>query len=372
MADKDGGDMNANGPSDADMSSYFCTYQYLYHQKQMIEDTIRTGAYNRAILTNAALFKDKVVMDVGAGTGILSIFAAQAGAKKVYAVEATNMAKHARKLIEANGFGDVIEVHETMVENLRIDEQVDVIVSEWMGYFLLRESMLESVLHARDKFLKPGGSLFPSHCSIMLAPVRYNEHGRQASDHDGALDDWDGFIESTRSLFNVDLDCLTKDFKEETKEYFLETAVWCDLRSGNKVGPSVALHTFDLHTVTAPELVELNSTFSMTVNAEGCEHIDGFVGWFDADFKGSEENPAPMPVTLSTAPGPQQLSTHWGQLSFLTHPYIYIGEGERIEGTSKITKRGDNKRLLALEVDFATIGADGERRDPRKIKFHVD
>ena len=49
-------------------------------------------------------------MDVGCGSGILSLFAAQAGAHKVYAVEASNMAKNAKKLIEANGFSSVIEV----------------------------------------------------------------------------------------------------------------------------------------------------------------------------------------------------------------------------------------------------------------------
>ena len=50
--------------------------------------------------------------------------------------------------------------------------QVDIIISEWMGYFLLRESMLDSVLYARDKWLKPGGALYPSHCKMYLAPIR--------------------------------------------------------------------------------------------------------------------------------------------------------------------------------------------------------
>lgn len=49
---------------------------------------------------------------------------------------------------------------------------MDIIISEWMGYFLLRESMLDSVLHARDKFLRPGGALYPSHARLYLGPIR--------------------------------------------------------------------------------------------------------------------------------------------------------------------------------------------------------
>jgi len=71
-------------------------------QKDMLEDHKRTGAYYNAVIENKRLFKDKVVLDVGTGSGILAIFSAMAGAKKVYAVEATDMAKNARKLVDHN------------------------------------------------------------------------------------------------------------------------------------------------------------------------------------------------------------------------------------------------------------------------------
>ncbi len=64
--------------------------------------TQRTGAYYQAVMSNKRQFRDKVVLDVGTGSGILAIFAAKAGAKKVYAVEATSIATSARKLIEHN------------------------------------------------------------------------------------------------------------------------------------------------------------------------------------------------------------------------------------------------------------------------------
>jgi 2-polyprenyl-3-methyl-5-hydroxy-6-metoxy-1,4-benzoquinol methylase len=71
----------------SDFANYFCTYGFIYHQKQMLEDDLRMQCYRDAIFENPNNFKDKVVLDVGTGSGILSIWAAQAGARKVYAVE---------------------------------------------------------------------------------------------------------------------------------------------------------------------------------------------------------------------------------------------------------------------------------------------
>ena len=71
-------------------------------QKDMLEDHKRTGAYYQAVMQNRRQFEGKVVLDVGTGSGILAIFAAKAGARKVYAVEATPMAKFAQSLVEHN------------------------------------------------------------------------------------------------------------------------------------------------------------------------------------------------------------------------------------------------------------------------------
>jgi len=76
----------------------------------MMQDYIRTSTYQKAVLANLADFHGKVVLDVGAGSGILSFFALQAGAKKVYAVEASNMAIHAQQLAEANNLSHRLKV----------------------------------------------------------------------------------------------------------------------------------------------------------------------------------------------------------------------------------------------------------------------
>ena len=74
----------------------------------MINDKVRTASYAKFILSNPEVFKDAVVMDVGCGTGILSLFAAKAGAKRVFAVDASDIAEKAEKIVKANELTDVI------------------------------------------------------------------------------------------------------------------------------------------------------------------------------------------------------------------------------------------------------------------------
>lgn len=122
----------------------------------MLKDTIRTLTYQRAIEGNPEDFKDKVVLDIGCGTGILSIFAARAGAKHVYAVDAAEVALFAKEIVKQNGFEDKITVIKGKMEEIEFpfgEGEIDIIISEWMGYFMLYESMLDCVLDARDKYL---------------------------------------------------------------------------------------------------------------------------------------------------------------------------------------------------------------------------
>ena len=77
----------------------------------MLEDRKRTGSYYEAVMKNAHLFDGRVVLDVGTGSGILALFAAKAGASKVYAIEATDVAVHARTLMQANKADDLIDLH---------------------------------------------------------------------------------------------------------------------------------------------------------------------------------------------------------------------------------------------------------------------
>lgn len=106
--------------------------------------------------------------------GILSIFCAQAGAKKVYAVEASDMVKLTEGVSRENKLNDKITVIHSKVEDIDPNniEKVDVIISEWMGFYLVHEGMLDSVLFARDRFLKENGILFPSVAKLYASPCQ--------------------------------------------------------------------------------------------------------------------------------------------------------------------------------------------------------
>ena len=159
-------------------SYYFDSYSKLSIHETMLRDTARTGAYERAIAEHAHLFAGKTVLDVGCGTGVLAMFAARAGAKRVVGIDNSAMISHAEKAVAANGYADVITLVRGKLEDtikagtLGLAEgEVDVIVSEWMGYGLLYESMLPSVLCARDALLAADGTMYPDVAELFVEAV---------------------------------------------------------------------------------------------------------------------------------------------------------------------------------------------------------
>ncbi|KRY12837.1 Protein arginine N-methyltransferase 6 [Trichinella patagoniensis] len=154
-----------------DDESYFESYSDPQCHLHMILDTRRTKAYQEALQRNSSFISGKVVLDVGAGTGILSVFACQAGAKLVHAVEASDIVKHMRRIISDNNMVDKVQVHNVPVEKLQLQGSVDCIVSEWMGYGLMTEWMLPSVIAARNRWLHKDGLMFPERVHMFIIPV---------------------------------------------------------------------------------------------------------------------------------------------------------------------------------------------------------
>nr|XP_025719237.1 protein arginine N-methyltransferase 2 isoform X1 [Callorhinus ursinus]XP_025719238.1 protein arginine N-methyltransferase 2 isoform X1 [Callorhinus ursinus] len=150
---------------------YFGSYGTLKLHLEMLADQPRTTKYHNVILQNKESLKDKVILDVGCGTGIISLFCAHyAQPKAVYAVEASEMAQHTGQLVMQNGFADIITVFQQKVEDVVLPEKVDVLVSEWMGTCLLFEFMIESILYARDVWLKEDGVIWPTTAALHLVP----------------------------------------------------------------------------------------------------------------------------------------------------------------------------------------------------------
>ncbi|KAK9071328.1 hypothetical protein SSX86_009896 [Deinandra increscens subsp. villosa] len=353
-----------------DFANYFCTYAFLYHQKEMLSDRVRMDAYLNSVFKNKHHFIGKTVLDVGTGSGILAIWSAQAGAKKVYAVEATKMAEHARELVKANKLQDVIEVIEGSIEDITLPEKVDVIISEWMGYFLLRESMFDSVICARDRFLKPTGVMYPSHARMWLAPIRSEVTDQKMSEYEECMDDWQGFVTETKSYYGVDMSVLTKPFSEEQKKYYLQNSLWNNLDPNQVVGTATIIKEIDCLTVTVDDIIEVKANVSSTITKVDTR-LCGFGGWFDVHFNGRKENPAACAVELTTAPSIYG-GTHWGQQVFLLHPPVRVNNGDEILVNFSMSRSEENHRLMNVDLGYEVKLSSGKMLPHVRNKFYIE
>lgn len=137
--------------------------------RKLLKDQVRMEAYRAAIFET--IQPGNTVVDAGCGTGILAMFACQAGARRVYAIEREPIIAVARELAEVNGFSDRITFLNQEIMDVRLDERVDVAVSELISKAVLGQGMAELVGWCRDHFLKPDGRIVPERVDLWVAPV---------------------------------------------------------------------------------------------------------------------------------------------------------------------------------------------------------
>ncbi|XP_056091807.1 histone-arginine methyltransferase CARM1 isoform X2 [Rhinichthys klamathensis goyatoka] len=280
-----------------------------FQQQNMLQDYLRTATYQKAILLNEVDFKDKVVLDVGCGTGILSFFAVQAGAKRVYAVEASSVAKYAEILVKSNSLSDKITVLSGKIEEVSCPEKVDVIISEPIGYMLLNERMLESFLHAKY-WLKPKGMMFPTQSDIHLAPFTDEQ---LYMEHHARTNFW-----NQRGFYGVNLSGLHSSALDE---FFRQPIV--DTFDVQILMARSVKYTINFLEAKEEDLHRLEIPFVFKLLQSGLIH--GLAFWFDVAFVGSR-----MTVWLSTAPN--EPLTHWYQVRCLLQTPLFAKMGQTLSG----------------------------------------
>jgi SAM-dependent methyltransferase len=265
----------------------------------MLRDAIRNEAYRQALVQ--VVKPGHVVLDMGAGTGILSIFAAQAGARKVYAVERTDITAVAKRIVATNGLEDRIDVVKADLEDVDLPEKVDVIISEWMGGLGVDENMLAPLVMARDRWLKPGGIIVPGRVTAMLAPA-------YVQDLEEGLDHW-------RSRpHGVDLSVIAGITANET------FATQADLTADDLLARPQMMWTHDAYTCS---LEEADRSFKTKLNFEATRagKLSGFVTWFTAEMADG--------ITLTNAVDAP--ATHWGRLLFPLAETVEVPKGTEIQ-----------------------------------------
>jgi len=279
------------------------------------------------------------VMDIGTGSGILAFLAAQCGAKKVYAVDASpSCARLASRLSRANGFVGVVEVVPKHLEDITEHDiprgSADVIVSELFSHFLVGELGLQAVTVAKERFLSPGGLVLPEAAVLKLSPFEDKALGAELRErHKFWLH---------RDFYGLDL---TAAWPLAEEQLMRETVV-------DVVDPdSLLVHPRDCPAVpldlAGPSDPEHWSRISFEIELPSRRKdavIDGLCGWWDCIFSGGTE-PAPV---LST--GPDAPLTVWAQTRFmLGRP----GRGCRRKAKAEVRVEGEQGQGVVSPVALA-------------------
>ncbi|CAI5758737.1 unnamed protein product [Candida verbasci] len=302
---------------------YFSSYDHFGIHEEMLKDTSRTLSYRNAMYRNKELFKDKIVLDVGCGTGILSMFAVKAGAKHVYSVDMSSIINKAKEIIELNGFSDKITLLQGKIEDIELPvDKVDIIISEWMGYFLLYESMLDTVLYARDKYLVPNGLIFPDKCQMYIAGIEDGQY------KDEKIYYWEDVYGFDYSPF----------IKVAMEEPLVDT-----VNNQSLITNGCKFFEFDINTVKKEEL-SFDKPFELTaIDSDLCH---AYVVYWDAIFPGNEK------VVLPT--GPMNQYTHWKQTVFYMNQVLDLKKGDIIKGRISGKPSEINPREIDIEIKWET------------------
>ncbi|XP_049413928.1 probable protein arginine N-methyltransferase 1 isoform X1 [Solanum stenotomum] len=305
---------------------YFDSYSHFGIHEEMLKDVVRTKTYQNVIYKNSFLIKDKVVLDVGAGTGILSLFCAKVGAKHVYAIECSSMADMAQEIVKLNGFSDVITVIKGKVEEIDLPvPKVDIIISEWMGYFLLYENMLDTVLYARDKWLVKDGLVLPDKASLYLTAIEDADYK-------------DEKIEFWNSVYGFDMSCLRK-------QTIMEPLV-DNVDQKQIVTKCQLLKTMDISKMASGDA---SFTVPFKLVAERDDYIHALVAYFDVSFTKCHK-------LTGFSTGPRSRGTHWKQTVLYLEDVLTVCQGEAVVGSMTVASNKKNPRDLDIMLKYSVNG----------------
>jgi SAM-dependent methyltransferase len=271
--------MSNDNEQDQRAIDYRMSYRDVAMHKVMLQDIVRTDAYEKAI--TEVVEPAHRVLDFGCGTGVLSMFAARAGAKQVIAVDRSPFIQTAQKIAQQNGF-DTIDIYHDDDQSLALAEKCDVIVSEWMGHCLFYEAMLEPLLAVRDRYLAKGGVMIPAEVSLHAGLICDEE----------LLDDL-SFLQ--QQPYDIDFDAIAHVPFQQSDLVALDAE--------SLMANTAHLGSLDMHTVGKAVTPRV---FSGTVSADEKTEVFAICGWFSSQLSAG--------VTLGT--GPNDMATHWDQILF--------------------------------------------------------
>ncbi|MEH6634452.1 MAG: class I SAM-dependent methyltransferase [Halioglobus sp.] len=306
--------MSTNDEKETSSPHYHMTYRDVAMHKVMLQDVVRTDAYEKAI--NEVVHPQQSVLDFGCGTGVLAIFAARAGASKVTAVDRSPFIRTAQEIAQVNGCDNIDFYHDDH-QSLQLDGKVDVIVSEWMGHCLFYEAMLEPLLTIRDRYLEKGGVMLPAEVSL----------------HAGLVCDKD-VLEDLSFLQDRPYDI---DFSPIAHAPFEQTDL-VTLDPESILKNTAHLGSLNMHTIGKADTPRV---FTGTIRPNRKSEIYALCGWFSSK----------LCPGVSFGTGPHDLPTHWDQILFpLPEPFIVDPSRELTLSISPLTEQVGKEQCWSWSI----------------------
>lgn len=196
---------------------------------RMAVDGVRLDAYSRAIAR--AVRPGSVVVDLGCGTGIMSLLALRAGARRVHAVEMDPAVWLARDLAVANGYGDKLVVHHGSSFDLELDERADVILADLRGSSPLFGQNVAALEDAKRRLLAPGGVLTPARDRLFVALAENASHRRDLENGWAAFERT-GFDAGPARSATLNAMYTDEELPVNANDVLSEAKVWTEIRYG--------------------------------------------------------------------------------------------------------------------------------------------
>ena len=263
--------------------------------QEMVDDLVRMNAYAAAL--RQAVRPGSVVVDIGAGTGILSLLACRFGAARVYALEPDDCINVARENAESNGLADKIEWIQDLSTNVRLPEKADVVVSDLRGVLPLFGKHIPAIIHARRNLLAESGRLIPERDVLWMALVELRDQGSEGESKTGP---WDP------AQFGLQL--------EAGHKYIANSPRKARARPEQLLTAPASCGALDYRTI---ESASFAGQVSVPVTRDG--GATGVVVWFDAHLQGD--------VGFSNAPDQPRLI--YGSMYFPLSEVVEVSAGDQ-------------------------------------------
>ncbi len=293
---------------------------------RMLHDDRRTNAFLAALAD--AVRPGDVVLDIGTGSGVLAVAAARAGARHVYAVEASDIAEAAARVFALSDMEDRITLVAGWSRQIELPEQADLLVSEVIGNEPFEEEILETTLDARRRLLKPGARLIPNTLTLFARPLELPEaEARQRALGRAALERW-------RGLYGIDFEPLVDAAAPGPVNSPTEAEV---AATWPPVGPPTVLTVLDL---TAFEEATVRASADLILGQPGS--VNAVAISFRADLHGS------IAHTLDPWRWP---TSSWATSVWVLPDQLYIGPDAalRVHYSRRVKRTPDGLRCEVVE-----------------------